>query len=232
MVAMPGLYAVNLTESIPIQQFSQLSAMVTLERQRRIKALRRYKDAIRALIAELLLGEVIFQHTGLKLTEVELAKNNYGKPFLRSNQDIKFNISHSGDWVVCVINAYEVGVDVEKIKPIEQSLWERFFAPEECAALLATPTVERIAHFFELWTLKESYVKAVGQGLSLSLSSFAIQVTPAGIIICQDGKISTDWHFRQYELAPGYKLAVCSAQQQLPERVEVVNVAEFITVIS
>ncbi|MCG9730430.1 4'-phosphopantetheinyl transferase superfamily protein [Shewanella sp. Isolate13] len=118
-----------------------------------------------------------------------------GKPRLSEAQflqtGIHFNISHSGGWLVvgickqrsshgnidfCVdANELELGVDVERCRESTNihSILSHYFSEPEKAALLALPTELQRERFFDLWALKESYIKAKGLGLALSLKSFA-----------------------------------------------------------
>ncbi len=69
-----------------------------------------------------------------------------------------------------------VGVDIEKIRPIDFAIAERFFTASEYRLLMDTAEQERLQLFYTLWTLKESYIKFVGKGLSIPLDSFAIEL--------------------------------------------------------
>jgi 4'-phosphopantetheinyl transferase len=96
---------------------------------------------------------------------------------------LSFNVSHSGDHLVLAVANRTVGVDIERVDPSigAEGIAARFFAPEERAALDAL-SGERDAFlraFFLCWSRKESVVKAIGDGLGMSLSAFAVSVPPA-----------------------------------------------------
>jgi 4'-phosphopantetheinyl transferase len=113
-----------------------------------------------------------------------LAYGAHGKPALAagaSDGTLKFNLSHSHDRALYAFaRAREIGVDVEQVRdlPDAERIAARFFSPREQAALRAIPRIERTEAFFRCWTRKEAYVKAVGGGISLSLSSFDVSVAP------------------------------------------------------
>ena len=104
-----------------------------------------------------------------------------GKPAIVASQAgtpaLQFNLSHTRGFVACAVaRGAPVGIDVElctrEVDALE--LAPRFFAPEEFEELYAAAPEVRQSRFIELWTVKESYVKAIGTGLSLALNSFAV----------------------------------------------------------
>ena len=109
-----------------------------------------------------------------------------GKPKLVSEQQAQsgllFNISHSGDWLVVAVmrktehhKINELGVDIERCRQTTNiyPILNHYFTLEESEALLALPNDKQRERFFDLWALKESYIKAKGLGLALSLKSFS-----------------------------------------------------------
>lgn len=105
--------------------------------------------------------------------EYDFEYNEHDKPFLKGYSNEYFNISHSGNHVVVVFSERNVGVDVEEMGKDRRGIAERFFTVREIQQMHACPTQEAQIHFFyQLWTLKESYMKAIGKGMTMSLSSF------------------------------------------------------------
>lgn len=103
----------------------------------------------------------------------------FGKPDVETNTAMRFNISHSGSMAVFgFVQNYDIGVDVEKIKNDFNALElaTNFFSEEEIKALSRTNENERFQAFYRCWTRKESFIKAVGQGLSYPLDSFAVSM--------------------------------------------------------
>jgi len=95
-----------------------------------------------------------------------------------------FSLSHTQGFVACAAaRGMEVGIDVESIERSREAhdVARRFFAPKEIAMLdRCTNDREHAVRFLELWTLKEAYVKAIGQGLSVPLDRFSIVFDDAG----------------------------------------------------
>lgn len=105
--------------------------------------------------------------------------NSYGKPFLE-NSKINFNISHSKNIAVYAFSLIDdIGVDVEYIDS-QRATFEianRFFSKQEVEKLQEINEHDRIMAFYYCWTRKEAYIKAKGQGLSIPLDSFSVDIT-------------------------------------------------------
>src|SRR5919199_1621700 len=108
----------------------------------------------------------------------------HGKPALATGTGgvpLRFNVSHShGLALYAITRDREVGVDVERIRPevAQEKIAERFFSPREVTVLRALPTPLQATAFFACWTRKEAYIKATGDGLSLSLKQFDVSLAP------------------------------------------------------
>ena len=108
--------------------------------------------------------------------EVCFSYNEYGKPMLGGG-DVLFNISHSGDLAVAAFSGRnELGVDVERIKPIPEAveIARNFFSRIETRWIGAVNGMERWKRFLRCWVIREACVKAIGTGLSMPLNSFEV----------------------------------------------------------
>lgn len=192
---------------------------ITSARKARLQRYVRAEDRDRGLAGDILSRRMISNSTGLAEAEIEVKRDAHEKPFLPSI-DLFFNVSHSGNRVACATAPVPVGVDVEKIRPVPEleHIVDRYFSVEEREAILAPPVEERLARFFEFWTLKESYIKAVGKGLSIPLSSFSIRLNKDGFAELE-GAEGRKWFLRMYPLSAEYKMAVCAAAPDLPTTV-------------
>jgi 4'-phosphopantetheinyl transferase len=136
-----------------------------------------------------------------------------GKPTLSpaaTRADVAFNLSHSGDWMVLAFTRGQaLGVDIENVRArvSHDALAMRFFAPREIEQLQALPEDQRTLGFFNAWTRKEAYVKAVGAGLQLGLSSFAVTLRPGEPAAIVSG-VDTKWQIRAFDVAPDMPGAV------------------------
>lgn len=109
----------------------------------------------------------------------------HGKPMLPKELGLFFNLSHSGDYVLCAVSDKETGADIQRHEKYEDRLAERFFHPEELAYLRETE--DRKQRFYDLWCLKESCIKCTGRGLSTGLESFSVVPLFYGEEIVLDG---------------------------------------------
>jgi 4'-phosphopantetheinyl transferase len=99
-----------------------------------------------------------------------------GKPSVRGTP-VHFNVSHShGVAAMALSERFELGADIERIRPLEIEIADRFFSPREVEALRRLPSAEQPLAILRCWTRKEAIVKAMGKGLSHSLQSFDVSV--------------------------------------------------------
>ncbi|UOY05738.1 4'-phosphopantetheinyl transferase superfamily protein [Muricauda sp. SCSIO 64092] len=103
-----------------------------------------------------------------------LVFNKYGRPRLPGLSDtLDFNISHSGQFVVCAISdSIPVGIDIEKIKKIEIDSFKSYMTAQEYRNIIYSEKSQE--EFFGYWTKKEAVLKAIGRGLSMNLNGFEI----------------------------------------------------------
>lgn len=151
-----------------------------------------------------------------KPEEIRLYANEHGKLYLETGVPLFFNISHSGEYVVCAFSDTEVGADVEKIGQERLAVAKRFFHPEEIACLSEASEQERTELFFRYWCAKESVLKYMGTGLSASLNSFYIRWEGENPGIYKEtGCLALSLH--ECGIDSGYKCFVCSEQATPPE---------------
>lgn len=147
--------------------------------------------------------KALSEFTGRRKESIIIEKNYLGKPVLASGEAY-FNISHSFERVVCAVSDKPVGVDIEKIRPFSRGVINRFFNDSESEYVeRAKSEDEARKRFYELWTLKESYVKMTGEGLK-GLKKISLTI--------KNGSVSSDTGCRfilNYK-AEGYVIAVCN----------------------
>ena len=176
-------------------------------RKNKVKVLKNFSDKCRCVGAGVLLDECLSKY-GLKEKEVRFSTNENGKPVLKDFKNIYFNISHSKNRVFCVISDFNVGCDVEYIRKNlqnEKRISNRFFTESE-------------KKFYQIWTLKESYIKFTGFGMKCPFDSFSV-IDQRGEL--QEGYGCSFWvsglEFMKYmDLDdPEYVYALCLARETI-----------------
>lgn len=130
---------------------------------------------------------------------------------------VYFNLSHSGDMVLCAVSDAPVGCDIEKATGAPFEVAERVFTKKERRYLLdAKNTGEANRRFFRLWTMKESYMKMTGEGLGLSPERIEVDLDTLSIL--RDSVIQSC--ILQNSALGDYEISVCmnclSGQTCLP----------------
>ncbi|OMF85290.1 4'-phosphopantetheinyl transferase superfamily protein [Paenibacillus sp. FSL R7-0273] len=217
---MAELYAVSITEFPGFLMEPLLNCVA--EKRERLSRLQQEKDRIRGLLGDLLVRKVISQALNIPYFNLRFARNAYGKPFLCEG-GLEFNISHSGDWVVCAVSKEPVGIDIEKKGTVDLELARRFFAKDEDRYIREQDDEEsQLERFYQVWSAKESLIKAVGRGLSQGLDTFSVvsdyKLTPH---IEMDGVI---WNLTGVSLDSGYSLYACTAGTNTCEKIEIIDV--------
>jgi 4'-phosphopantetheinyl transferase len=110
-----------------------------------------------------------------------------------------------------------VGIDVEELAPIEFKIANDFFSLKEFAYIKQKPVVERNRAFYDIWTLKESYVKALGYGLSKALNSFTVELYDNGKAKVKETYGYSPVFLCQYDIHQDYRLSVCAFHEDFQE---------------
>ena len=147
---------------------------------------------------------------------VSLSYQAHGKPELGPPWNacgLEFNVSHSHELAVYAFTrGSQIGVDVECIRPMPNAaaLLERFFSPEEVQQWQQMPPERQLRAFFQGWTRKEAWLKAVGSGLSFPLNQFCVTLddTARVLSIRGDTDEAAQWWLESCEPCDGYVAAV------------------------
>jgi 4'-phosphopantetheinyl transferase len=166
------------------------------------------------LVTRALVRTVLSQYTGVPPDRWRFTVNRHGRPEISEPHGVpplRFNLSHTKGLIACLVALErEVGLDVEHTGRSGRllAIAERYFAPAEREALRALPEADRRQRFFEYWTLKESFIKAVGVGVSFGLSRFAFELDPIRIRFADD--VTDDpgsWQFALRRLGTDHVVA-------------------------
>lgn len=196
-----------------------------------IRKLKRFKNKNEAnlfLVGKLLTRKSISAILNVNPKEIIFKSDKYGRPSLNFPRikNLDFNLSHSGKWVVLAIGYNKIGIDIEKMVPIDFKIANNYFHKEELKFLYSQKK-EKKERFYTLWTLKESFIKSVGKGLSLNLKSFYFEFKKNGHIILRS-KLKQERYFKMYDIDKKYKLSLClKNNEHIPKKVEFIDLSKI-----
>ncbi|MGB7292541.1 MAG: 4'-phosphopantetheinyl transferase superfamily protein [Thermodesulfobacteriota bacterium] len=172
------------------------------------------KDRRHFIAARGILRVILGRYLKLKPDSLKFIYTPHGKPKIPNELDqnyLKFNLSHShGHALYAITSGREIGIDIERVRAnlSVEKIAKRFFSPLEFKMLNALPPSERIEGFFNCWTRKEAYIKAIGEGLSIPLNQFDVTLNPSDqakiVSIRGDSTLASNWSLYPLTPAPGY----------------------------
>ncbi len=203
--------------SVPIRSASHIIEELrqSLSPDERERALRFYAEEHRNsfVVGRGILRAILASYMPARPEDLVFGYGSKGKPYLKEHPDLHFNLGHSGELAVYAVAGDELGVDVERMKAVEdwEKISKRFFSLRESNELAKLDPAQQMAGFFACWTRKEAYIKATGEGLAAGLNKFSVGVNPSQV----DGTIDIDedgqprrWHYRDLKLGEQYAGAV------------------------
>ena len=220
----PVLYAADVSPLADKVLYASAYRLASSLRREKADRFRFDKDKRLCLGAGLLLRYGL-RAAGLAPAAEEIRTGEHGKPFFPDGR-IRFSLSHSGDWALCALGAFELGCDLEEIRPIDLKLGQRFHPLEYTDILSGDTEEERLKLFYRCWTLKESFMKATGLGMALPLDGFLIR-RDGGITVNQTVDERT-YSFREFEDIPGFCCALCGAGDCSGAELQIVSVIDLL----
>lgn len=207
-----NIYYFNITALRNKYVFADKLKDVDAQRIEKIKKLRVTDDKLRSLGAGLLIKFIKEKYK----IKGELLTDKFGKPYF-NDTDIRFNISHSGLYVIAAVSECEIGIDIQRIKQDKHRVAEKNFLPSECSYINAIEDdAVKQQRFCEVWTLKEAYLKNIGIGLRKPLTSFEVSLEDdSPQIIGQE-----EFRFVQMKLDERYIVAVCTDKKDTDFHIE------------
>lgn len=204
-------------------------------RRQKIDKLKNAEDKKRSLAAAIALNAALTEY-GLEERTMEYELGKQGKPYFRNHSEIHFSLSHSGDYAICSIGPCEIGNDIERVRSGREKVAQRFFAKEELDWIYGTevPGAKDLQEafndcddkIFRIWTMKESFLKVTGLGMSLPLNEFAIMVVENGCIHIRQDINDKTYFIKEYIIPDdfkerdNYKISVCSEAMGLSEKLK------------
>jgi 4'-phosphopantetheinyl transferase len=181
------------------------------------------KDRLQYLATRAQIRLALSEYTGRCPAELVFCSNKYGKPYLsnalsKGQQSLYFNISHSRNLIVSALcSGNEIGIDVEPVNRSSavRDLENSYMSSDESHRVSQLPPQAADQHALELWTLKESFTKALGKGMSIPFQKLTFlmeQNTSSGITLnCCPSIVPNpqDWYFQFLDIDKHYMIALC-----------------------
>lgn len=168
------------------------------EKQKEINSIKIEKKRNERIAADHLKRKALSEYCGVNPQDIEFGVSEKGKPYAAA-LDVHFNLSHSAGIVVCAVSDKVIGIDIEKIKPVNPKAAGRFACHDELEYISSHEN-----GFFEIWTLKEAYFKCIGSGLGSDIKSVYFNIV-GDKIICSDA----DYECSFVNIKDGYICSVC-----------------------
>ena len=153
--------------------------------------------------------------------QLQFVTTTYGKPALSNGGDLCFNLSHAGDqMLVGVVRGRAIGIDIEQIRPdlATTEIASHYFSHAEQMAFQTVPEAQKPQAFFNAWTRKEAFIKAIGEGLSFPLGDFTVTLVPGEPARLLTVRGSTEeaarWQMWGWEAGDGYAAAVVVGEKR------------------
>jgi len=220
----------------PTEELVRFAASLSRDEQERAARFRFERHRIRFIAARGVLRSILATHLDCAPHELQFEYGRNGKPVLATpfaDIGLSFNLAHSEDLaLIAVTRAKSIGVDVEQIRPVTDvdELVTRFFSPCESALFQTLPTTQKDAAFFNLWTRKEAWLKATGEGIAHSLNRVEVTFLPDEparlVALPENSGPSEAWVIRELLPARGFvgavalpnlQFAICNLQFPIPE---------------
>jgi len=202
----------------PASIIQMLEQTLSMDEKKRAGCFYFEKDRRRFIVGRGLLRTILGGYLGIEPMRLEFCYGKNGKPKLADKfgeMSINFNLSHSGNLALYGFTRDgKIGVDIERIRKIPDmgKIAEQFFSVRENTVFHSLPTDKRQEAFYILWTLKEAFIKATGEGFAQPFHTFDVTLAPGEpaelMNLSNDLKEKSDWSL--YTLSPnsGYVGAI------------------------
>jgi 4'-phosphopantetheinyl transferase len=168
----------------PAVAIDRLCSFLTSDELDRMKRYSSSTTRVRFAVGRGVLRAILSRYIRMSPEQIHFSYGFYGKPFLampqqEEAQSLDFNLSHSSDLaLIAVAHSRKVGVDVERLQPelAYERLARRFFTPSEQRVIFAKPSGLQLYAFYQIWTRKEAFLKAKGEGLSQPMEEFEVDL--------------------------------------------------------
>lgn len=203
------LWRARLTDLL--DQETEFFTLLSADEKQRAQRFKFPQHRVQFTLARGVLRKILGLYTEKSPQEIEFDYGSRGKPGLKDNHnEIQFNVSHSEDCAVyAMTRGMDVGIDIQKIaEAYHEGVAKRFFSVNENTILEQLPEALRAQAFCQLWSCKESLIKAVGEGLYVPLGDFTVDLNEQAqkITLSYEGRTEI-FYLEQFVAYPDYKSA-------------------------
>ncbi|MFV5642306.1 4'-phosphopantetheinyl transferase family protein [Acinetobacter oleivorans] len=172
------------------------------------------------LISRVLVKTVLADKLGISPHQVNIQLHPNGKPFVQGSKAVYFNLTHSADVIILAVTEEgEIGVDIEQVdREFEWMRVDSVLAPIEIEWIKEnelTNSSSVYQRFFQIWTLKEAYIKCTGEGMSRHLKKLNFHVLPEHIQFLDstnDAQKTEEYYFESYIYDSNFIFSICLQQ--------------------
>lgn len=209
-------YAKN-TKKLSSEQMNRYLTILPSNLQERNQKFVRWEDQQANLYGKLLLIKALKKFNLDEQILYRLKYNDYSRPYI--DEDVDFNISHSGEYVVCAVAGdMRIGIDIEHIREIDFKYFKRVMTETQWDDILGSQ--DEMKTFFKYWALKESVIKADSRGLSVPLEKLEVN---NGVVVC-DG---ISWHTNSIFIAEGYSTCLATDEKRVKVNLFPVEINDY-----
>jgi 4'-phosphopantetheinyl transferase len=195
------IFYIHQAEKLSDIVFQQFLLQLPIFFQTNIKAYKHWQSAQASLVGKMILKYAL-QQLQISATLHDIKISSIERPYI--NEEIDFNISHSGDYIICAISlTAKVGIDIEKHRKINIDLFKKYFSDDERSEIQNASIPQQA--FFDLWAIKESAIKCDGRGVEI-LSKTHKKYGSYHQIQCDLNNL----YYQPFMLLPQYSACVCS----------------------
>lgn len=144
------------------EEYTYWYSLMNADKKKRVDRYRFFEDKKRTIAGEMLARQAIAEWCCVTPESIAFDIKEHGKPYAK-DLAVEFNISHSGNIVMCAVSNSPIGLDIEEIRPVDISVIKRVCNNDELKYALQDNSYKR---FFEIWTFKEAYFKCIGIGIT------------------------------------------------------------------
>ncbi len=188
-----------------ITSYAQYDAILPADEKERAYRFIFEKHRRRFILAHFALRKILSEYLTVEAEDIKFEELSHGKPVLISEQNpfhIEFNLSHSGETALLGLRLEKIiGVDIEYHRTRDYlDLAEHVFSDKECKTLMAmTRKEEQMNAFFHIWSQKEAFIKAIGQGLSYPLKDFSVSPLFPGALTEAAHEDKSLWYIHSFK---------------------------------